>query len=88
VDMSVFLSYFRQESGYPAGDKVLNVPIACNASSFSSNGTEDLSGLACVLRAPVPPPSRKPLSKPADIRCCEKGMSRSVRFFFFAKVHL
>lgn len=61
---------------------VLDIPIACNASSFSSNGTGGLSGLTCVLCVPVPPPSRKPLLKPADNRCHEKRMSRSVHCFF------
>lgn len=81
MDMSVPLSSFKQESGYPVRDKVLDIPIACNASSFSSNGTEDLTGLACVLRAPVPPPSRKPLLKPAGICCLEECIPRSVRCF-------
>ncbi len=82
MDESVPLSFIRQESGNPAGDKGLDVPIACNASSFSSNGTEDLSGLACVLCAPVPPPSKKPLLKPADNCCREKRMSRSVHCLY------
>ena len=82
MDESVPLSFIKQESGNPAGDKVLDIPTACSASSFSSNGTKDLSGLACVLRAPVPPPSKKPLLKPADNCCHERRMSRSVRWFF------